>query len=873
MKLAALRLHNVRRFGGRGVAIENIGDGVNVLCEVNEFGKSTCFDALHALFFSPYSGTPGAVQALRPYSGGNPLVEADIVTDTGRYRLRKQFYGGRHAQVSDLSTGRLVAQADEAEAFIGSLVRGGTAGPAGLLWVRQGNTGLDRRAKSDEDNEKRARETVLSSVQGEVESITGGRRMRAIVEACELDKLVTTTGRPKAGGPYAAAIGERDDLLDSEQRLSVDVEALHEALERRRHVKARVTELADPEEHILRQANLVKAEQQVAEARLYSEKLKTVEAEARLRLSERDAARDAFESYSAALARHAELSDVLSVQGRLRDEARAHRTTMQSGYDAAVIVVDRAEKAEQEARALLDKVERAGRARAAAQQLAEVHEALRNAEALRQEIEGAEAAVRYLSLPSDIIQKLEALELEITQLRAAEAVRATTIHMDYSDDAGRIDFNGAPLPGQAELPLSGTARLILPNLGTLTIRPSSAGTDHANLAECETERRRLLDILGVDSVAAAHLKQEEARTRHRDAELAKQKLVIAAPKGFDALREHVARLEQESQGDEEGHDDPEQARHALESASQQVSSARYRLGELRPQHEQAVAALTDAETGLAGTAARLEALDGQLGDTASRSERKTRLADSAAAMEAASQAADAIVLTMRAEPLELETAEAALARARSVADSAGKEMAELDRVEAELNGRIRAQSDRAIEEELQEVSEKRRAADEAVGRYEREVRVLVKVRDALNAARADAREHYFAPVMAELRPLLNMLFDDATVIFDAETLLPSAIRRNGLEEQIPVLSGGMREQLAVLTRLAFARLLAREGRPAPVILDDALVYSDDDRIEKMFDALHRQARNQQIIIFSCRQRAFSKLGGNKLSLNTWEPLD
>ena len=58
MKLTALRLHNVRRFAGRGVAVEGIGDGVNVLCAVNEFGKSTCFDALHALFFQPHTGTP-----------------------------------------------------------------------------------------------------------------------------------------------------------------------------------------------------------------------------------------------------------------------------------------------------------------------------------------------------------------------------------------------------------------------------------------------------------------------------------------------------------------------------------------------------------------------------------------------------------------------------------------------------------------------------------------------------------------------------------------------------------------------------------------------------------------------------------------------
>ena len=79
MKLTALRLHNVRRFAGTGVRIENIGDGINVLCAANEHGKSTCFDALHALFFQLHTGTPGAVQALRPYSGGNPLVEADIM--------------------------------------------------------------------------------------------------------------------------------------------------------------------------------------------------------------------------------------------------------------------------------------------------------------------------------------------------------------------------------------------------------------------------------------------------------------------------------------------------------------------------------------------------------------------------------------------------------------------------------------------------------------------------------------------------------------------------------------------------------------------------------------------------------------------------
>ena len=74
------------------------------------------------------------------------------------------------------------------------------------------------------------------------------------------------------------------------------------------------------------------------------------------------------------------------------------------------------------------------------------------------------------------------------------------------------------------------------------------------------------------------------------------------------------------------------------------------------------------------------------------------------------------------------------------------------------------------------------------------------------------------------------------------------------------------EQIALLVRLAFARMLAKVGAPAPVIFDDAIVYTDDDRIERMFDVLTRQAHDLQIIVFSCRQKAFRDLGGRGLDI-------
>ena len=56
-----------------------------------------------------------------------------------------------------------------------------------------------------------------------------------------------------------------------------------------------------------------------------------------------------------------------------------------------------------------------------------------------------------------------------------------------------------------------------------------------------------------------------------------------------------------------------------------------------------------------------------------------------------------------------------------------------------------------------------------------------------------------------------------------------------------------------------------------MILDDALVWSDDDRIERMFNALHRQARDLQILVLTCRQRAFERLGGRPLRMVDWTP--
>lgn len=873
MKISALRLFNVKRFANCGVAIEGIGDGVNVLCAANEFGKSTSFEALHALFFQPYSGTPGDVQRLRPYSGGNPLVEADIATAEGRFRITKQYYGGRSARITDLATGRLVAQADEAENFIAGLIKGGPAGPAGLLWVRQGVTGLEKRSRSEEESEKQVRASLLESVQGEVEAITGGRRMAEIMDAVsgELDKMVTKRG-PKAGGRYDAAIRERDRLATQEQELSAQVNALRAALDSRTSALKRLAELDNAEDREARDKAIETAQAAYDAAKAQDEKLKTAEAELALVRDRHDNADQKLKTFRGALQRAKSLRDSLKDAERNRADAVNKRSTVADAIAKAMLDAEVAETAEQEARDLMTRLDAALKAREATQRLDELKARLSQAEAARQALEESEATLALLTIPPGAIDELQGLEIEIATLRARQETARPSVAIVYETGAaGLVAMDGTPLMAGEERGYGGQAQLSVHGIGTITLRSNRPAPSDNRLGEAEAKRQTLLASMGVPDLAAARGRQSRAQQMEAEVRELQGRLSLLAPEGLLQLRKDVAAYGSIDSEALELKADPVQVQAALADAQDRRTQARLVLREVQPLQASAGDAFVAAETTLASLQAELEQVEEILGAEKDRDRHEETLSTDLDELERWLADAESGVDKLRAGAADLASLEAALKRVRSVRDGAEKEAGTLRETIAGLNAEIRARSDEAVEEKWRETVEALSAATSRVEAFEKEVAVLQRLSTALETARSQARDLYLKPVIIELTPLLGLLFDDVAITFDDKTLLPQTILRNGQEEDVDRLSGGMREQLSVLTRLAFARLLARDGRPAPVILDDALVYSDDDRIERMFDALHRQSRDQQIIVFSCRQRAFQKLGGTILRMTDWQP--
>ncbi len=92
------------------------------------------------------------------------------------------------------------------------------------------------------------------------------------------------------------------------------------------------------------------------------------------------------------------------------------------------------------------------------------------------------------------------------------------------------------------------------------------------------------------------------------------------------------------------------------------------------------------------------------------------------------------------------------------------------------------------------------------------------------------------------------------------------VRRDGFDEGCGDLSRGTQEQLAVLTRLAFADLLLDRKAPVSLILDDPLVYSDDARLEVMTDLLEEAGTRMQVILLTCRSKAFRHVAAHRIDL-------
>ncbi len=914
MKIRKIALSNVRRFAGHEALIENIGDGITTICADNECGKSTFFDALEALFFVDHKSQSQEIKSLQPYGGGAVEIAAEVeIEEAGEsrlFRIEKRFLSRKTARIRALPSGRVVAQEDEAEAWIGSLLGGGLKGPAGLLWVRQGTPGFGPAGSGATEKRERerlrdARQTLLSSVGGQIDAVTGGRRMDDIVRACEKDlaALATKTGRPLANSPWARAVDAADELGKEVMRLEGLARSLSSDLKSRDEASRELARLEDPEEMARRAKALGAAREDLARAETHQERIEAARRAFSLSELTRDRARSALDA-------QARLTSGLETATRslraCESAAQDARETLQQAQTDTRHSIQRHDHA----RTRLKRIRRAqmhvaleadldGRRRA----LAEVDTLLKRLASHETDLRDASRTIAGNGGTEEVSRTAEAIVREIEKARAVREAHAATLSFSYERSGHEALIEGRAVPAGDAIAIVDPVEIDLPGFGRLTARPGAA-QDRAGRDTLEDLEQRLEDLLqgiGCERIGdlRALVAARAAATSARSS--AQQAIDVIAPGGADALRAGREALASEiedmaaractdgggSAADEKdrqeegiskiieevrasyrtgcaGGHDASAFELALAEANRTLEEAEETLESSRAHERSCTAASVEADTALriardTHETARRAVEEAQSG--ADQNEAQWRQ-DMEAAEKDLGRAGEAL-REMESTAPDIDLARAEFDRLQSVTDNTETRRAALRSEIAGLDGQIRARADDRVEERLEEARGMLEKEEKRAARYAFEVESLQVLRTELQAARLRARDTYFEPVLRELRPLVAAVYGGADVEMDGDELAIGSLVRNGTSDRVGALSGGAFEQIAILTRLAFARLYAIAGSPVPVILDDALVHSDDRRIEKMFTALTRAARDQQIIVFSCRSRAFEDLGGTR----------
>lgn len=862
MRLRALHLGNVRKFAGQRASITGIGDGITVVSEANEFGKSTFFDALHALFFEKYSSAAKSVKSLQPYAKGAVEIAAEIETDAGLFRVEKTFLkGSGAARIQRLPDRTVVAQDDEAERWLLDVTGSDKNGPAGLLWVRQGVTGLEADTKAETAKQLETRRDLLSSVSGEIDAMTGGRRMDRVMKrvAEDLKTLVTATGKPT--GAWRTLSNESAQMEADLAELDAQIGKLSAALTGRKQAETQLASLDRADAKAARAVALSEADDAFAKAKAYAGRVELAVQDHKLALIEAQAARARLDAFLNAIKELAAAqSAALKAQSLLSETAVEAAQKDRTLTDARALKT-RTSEAVRQARAVTDAARQQVEARAALVRSEDLKKQLQQIETAQKNLDAARAIADASTATPDWIRQVEAAHNAVAVQAAALAARAASVRMIYAGEA-RVTLDGAALPDGVDVPVTGPTELRLPGLGTLSLTvPDVSGAD---LADCEATRDALLATVGVLSVQDARALAARRAQAIQNRDTAGAILATLAPNGTDKLRSEKAAADLAASGAD---DDPLPAKAALDAA----------LAGTQAEDDAAQVALTRAdvvcatarEVAIHAKAAAQNA--DQVLDTAraTAGAEEARIPTQTALIRADAQAAEALseksqaLHKLREKAPDMVTAQAELTRAKDTVNAADTQI-QAQRVRiAALSAEILALSEAGIEETRDTLAEQLQAARAQEARYAEKAAALTRLQSALEAERTAARDTYFGPVQEQLKPLLAILYDDAGLQFDGDSLLPAGLSRARTEERMDHLSGGTQEQIAILTRLAFARLFKEQGRHMPVVLDDALVYSDDGRIVKMFTALTRVAQDQQILVFTCRTMAFVSLGGTR----------
>lgn len=867
MKLHRLVLTNYRGITHR--EIEFPDHGVVVVSGANEIGKSSMIEALDLLLHSKDRSNKKDVKQVKPtHADVGAEITAEISTGPYRFIYHKRFHKRCETQLTVLTPCREQLTGDEAHervlALLDETVDTG-------LWQAQRVLQAASTAPVDLSGCD-ALSRALDVAAGEAVQLSGAEPLLIDRIDAEYLRYFTPTGRPT--GEWATATNRLRAADDEVARCAAAVAEVDDAVRRHAALTHDLARLADQRGDTSKR--LAAAQAAAESVAALTQQLKEAEVVA--------AAADATRAASAA---------ALTERRRLRvdiDERAAAITQLEAAaaeaadeQATAAEVQEAAEAAADEARKAVETSQiRVDAARRAVEQLSDRDEADRLAAKLskidvsQRELERIDRGLAGIPLTDALMRTIDdaaaAVELAAGQV---ELMSARIELVAVSDVELVLDGEPVALEAGATWSTSASAPtdIELPGLLTARVVPGTpASTTQAKLDAAQEVLAAALAKAQVGDVAAARVLDGQRRELVSARDRFRARLeALTTDDATEDLRTRLAQLHDRVPSDAGLFDleaDVTTARAELDAAvaghqkaiadcethRKVAEAAAKRLGDRSTHASVLREKLTAAQTELTVARERLTLQRAAVGDDelAVKSE-----ADAEKARRAAGLVGQLRAELARTPP---DTVSAALNDARRSAESLQRRHDEVTEALREVSAQLKVFGTEGRKGQLDAAATEREHAEAEYLRVHRRARAAQLLRAVMARHRDATRLRYVDPFRNQVERLGRIVFGETFEVEIDSALQICSRTLSGRTVPYESLSGGAKEQLGIVARLAGAALVAKEDS-VPVVIDDALGFTDAERLAKMGAVFDAVGGDGQVIVLTCSPQRYAGVGG------------
>ena len=872
MSLTLLRVRVEDYRGIEACEVEFSESGTTVVHGPNEHGKSSLMQAVDLLLTTKSSSGKSDVKDVKPAGRDvGSLVEVELRCGDHHLTCRKRFNRDRiteleiHAPTAEQLSGdeahdrlRAVLEANVDEALFGA------------LWFQQG-----RDLESVDLEDSAAVAAALDTQAGGPGTGSGDDALLERVRK-EFERYFTPSG--KAGqalkNSEQALRRSKEDLDELQGRLESlegDIEQLEE-LERQLSALEESLELLGPE--------LAERTAELEEISGLQAKVERAVAAEQLAEQKRIGTRQALELRTGLV--------------RSIDELTVEITDLeeQLGPDRERLaeLVERAEQLKVESARSETSASQAREQRELAQRRVDLLRRREECDRLQRQLESVEKSAHDAAVAREWLGNCRLTEDGFAEIGAAHQqclvakkaldAGAPTVEMRAAQSL-ELTVDGEPVSlGDGDVRSRAVEeRTLIELAGVISVEVvagASLESLHGELAGATKRLEEACDAVGVADVDEASRVSSERKKHESALDVAEKQLANAlGDLTGDALADRLrsARVAVEAL-ESDGVDDGDvvemaDAEEALRVAGEVEKESRGHADQLRVRSEEATGLAQELRDSVAAKEADLTArceerrrrsvdLEGVRGDA---SDGQLAELDAAAAEQEAKASSEAAEVRAELSDRDPETALLLEANARKRVTDAQEQLQTARERRIKVSERVQVAGGEGLGEQRDAALAEHERLDTDHRRLEARAMAAKALHDTLNTAREEAYRSYREPLRKGICEVGKVVFNQSfDVVLDDELRI---IERVLDAKTLPwdSLSSGAKEQLAVLTAVAAARLAGEGG--TPLILDDSLGYTDPKRLE-LLGAVLGAVDDAQIIVLTCVPDRFRLVGGAEM---------